>query len=88
MIKPLKIATCNAKAKHSQKITSFIFNQNIDILLISETYFTNNHYCRIPGNTVYQTMHPDGKAHRGTVLIIRSDIKHYEIGKFQREFFL
>jgi len=30
-------------------------------------------------------MHPDGKAHGGTALIIRS-IKHYKIGKFQREF--
>jgi len=32
-------------------------------------------------------MYPDGKAHGGTALIIRSDIKHYEIeNKFQREF--
>jgi hypothetical protein len=27
----------------------------------------------------------DGKAHKGTALIIRSDIKYYEIGKYQRE---
>jgi len=31
-------------------------------------------------------MHPDGKAHERTVLIIKSNIKHYEIGKYQREF--
>jgi len=30
-------------------------------------------------------MHPDGKVHGGTALIIRSDIKRYE-SKFQREF--
>jgi len=29
-------------------------------------------------------MHPDDKAHAGTALIIRSDIKHYEIGKFSK----
>jgi len=31
-------------------------------------------------------MHPDSKARGGTALIIRSNIKHYEIGKFQTEF--
>jgi len=31
-------------------------------------------------------MHPDGKTHGGIALIIRSDIKRYEIDKFQREF--
>jgi len=31
-------------------------------------------------------MHPDSKVHGKIALIIRSDIKHYEIGKFQREF--
>jgi len=31
-------------------------------------------------------MHPDGKAHGGTALIISSRIKHYEIGKHQRDF--
>jgi len=31
-------------------------------------------------------MHPDGEAHGSTALIIRSDIKHYEISKYQREF--
>jgi hypothetical protein len=30
-------------------------------------------------------MHPDGKVHRGTILIIRSNIRHYEIGKYQKE---
>jgi len=31
-------------------------------------------------------MHPDGKAYGGTALIIRSNIKYYEIGKYQRDF--
>jgi len=31
-------------------------------------------------------MHPDGKAHGRTALIIRNDIKHYGISKFQKEF--
>jgi len=37
-------------------------------------------------DTLYHTMHPDGKAYGEIALIIKSDIKHYEIGKFQKEF--
>jgi len=79
MIKPFKIATSNANglAKHSQKIKTFIFSQNI--LLVSETHFINKNYCRIPGYTMYHTIHSDSKAHRRIILIIRSDIKCYEI---------
>jgi len=36
----------------------------------------------IPGYTLYHTMHPDGKTHEETALIIRSSIKHYETYKF------
>jgi len=85
MNKPLKIATWNANelAKHSQEIKIFIFSQNIDILLVSKTHFRNKNYCRVPGYILYHTGAPYGKAHGGTALIIRSNIKHYEIGKFQ-----
>jgi len=31
-------------------------------------------------------MYPDGKAHGGTALIIKSNIKYYEIDKFQTEY--
>jgi len=38
MVMPLQIATWNVDglAKHSQKIKTFIFTQNIDILLVPE----------------------------------------------------
>jgi len=90
MINPLKIATRNANRlspKYSQEMKTFIFSQNIDILLVFETHFSNKSYCHIPEYILY-TMHPgNSKVHRRIVLIIRSDIKHDEIGKFQREFF-
>jgi len=31
-------------------------------------------------------MHPNGKVHGGIALIIKSSVRHYEIGKYQREF--
>jgi hypothetical protein len=67
--------------KLRQEIKTFIFNQNIDILLVSETYFTNKSYYRIPEYILYHTMHPDGKAHEGIALIIKNSIRHYEIDK-------
>jgi len=84
----LKLATWNANglAKHSLEVKAFILSQDSDILLVSETHFTNKNYLQIPGYTLYHTMHPDGKAHRGTAIIIRSSIKHYEIDKHQRDF--
>jgi len=63
MNEKLKLAIWNANGltKHSQEIKAFILNQDIDILLMSEAHFTNKSY--LPGNTLYHTMHPDGKAH-------------------------
>jgi hypothetical protein len=49
---------------------TFIFSENIEILFVSETHFTNKSYYPIPGYTLYHTMHPDGKAHEGTALVI------------------
>jgi len=40
----------------------------------------------ILGYTLYHIMHSDDKAHGGTALIIRNNIKHYKIDKFQTEF--
>jgi len=73
-------------AKHSLEVKAFILSQDIAILLVSETHFTNKRYLRIPEYTLYHTMHSDGKAHGGTARIIRSSIKHYEIDKHQRHF--
>jgi len=54
IVKPLKIETWNANGlvKHSQEIKIFIFSQNIDTLLVSETHFTNKSYCHIRGYTI------------------------------------
>jgi len=88
MERKLKLVIWNTKYgdKHSLEVKAFILSQDIDIILVSEKYFTNKNYLRIPGYTLYHTMHPDGKTHGGTALIIRSSIKHYEIDKHQRDF--
>jgi len=49
----LRIEPASIQIRH----VVFIFSQNIDILLVSETYLTNKNYCRIPEYTLYHTMH-------------------------------
>jgi len=71
---------------HKKLKLLFLSSQNIDILLVSKIHFRNKNYCRVPGYTLYQYHVPVqiplylyyalyGKAHGGTVLIIRSNIK-------------
>jgi exonuclease III len=61
----------------------FLNTQKIDILLVSETHFTEQNYANIPNHTTYATNHPDGRAHAGSVIIIKQDIKHHEIAKYK-----
>jgi hypothetical protein len=59
-----KIATSNNNGltKHSQQIKTFLFRQNIDILLVSEKHFTNRSYYCIPEYTsLYHTMYTPEK---------------------------
>ncbi|KZC14697.1 hypothetical protein WN55_07194 [Dufourea novaeangliae] len=43
----------------------------------SETHFTIENHVRIPHYTIYDTKHPSGKAHGGTAIIIKNNIKHH-----------
>jgi hypothetical protein len=50
-------------------------------MLISETHFTNRSFFRLTDYKIYDSKHPDGTAHGGTAVIIRSSIKHHEVDK-------
>lgn len=82
----LKLAIWNANglSHHRQEIQMFLKNQNIDIMLISETHFSDNSYIKIPEYIVYNTNHPDGTARGGTAIIIKKIIRHHEIPKFEQ----
>jgi len=58
---------------------------NTDVLLVSETHFTNRSYLNIPYYSIYHTEHPDGIAHGGTAVII-SPIVHQVLTKFKQDF--
>lgn len=87
MIKILQLAIWNANglSKHKLELQTFLKDQSIDIMLISETHFTKKSHIKIFGYSVYHTMHPDGTAHGGSAIIIRSNIKHHVTNAYHTE---
>lgn len=55
-------------------------------MLISETHFTSKSFFKIPNYTLYHTMHPDGRAHGGSAILIRSNIKHHQAQPYQKDY--
>ena len=73
--------------QHKFELELFLKQQQIDVMLISETHFTDKNYLKIHGYNFYHTQHPSGKAHVGTGIITKSSIKHYELPSFQKDNF-
>ena len=67
----------NGLQQQALETKTFLYNNNIDILLVSETHFAPKHYMKIPYYTIYDTKHRSGKAHDGVAVIIRNNIKHH-----------
>lgn len=83
----LKIVAWNSNGltQHGPELTEFIRFHDIDIMLISETHYTNRSFLKIHNYKIYDTKHPDGTAHGGSAIIIKNSIKHYESLKFQTD---
>jgi len=76
----LKIVIWNANglSHHSEELKTFLDANNVDIMLISETHFTYKSHFSLSKYNFYQSMHPDGTAHGGSAILIKSGIKHYK----------
>lgn len=88
MINFLRIALWNANGlpQHRQEVEVFLKEQKIDILLVSETHFTDRNYFNIQNYNTYHTNHPDGTAHGGTAVIISNKITLFEINKYETNY--
>lgn len=87
MFSTIKIGIWNANGliQRSQELKTFLIEHDIDIMLISETHFTKKSYLKIPRYNIYDTQHPDGTAHGGTAIIIKTTIKHHENEGYKKE---
>ncbi|KAL4107084.1 hypothetical protein QTP88_018516 [Uroleucon formosanum] len=83
--KSLLILTWNSNglANHKNEILATLQNNRIDIALISETHFTNSSNFYLPGYQTFKTNHPDGTAHAGAAIIVRSSLIFYPLPKIQ-----
>lgn len=88
MAKSIRLALWNANGLQYKnlEIENFLNVNNVDILLVSETHFTDRTYIKIPHYTAYHTEHPDGTAHGGSAILIRSSIKHYEQPEYKTDY--
>jgi exonuclease III len=75
----LKIAVWNANGlcQRAQEIRLFLQTNSIDVLLVSETHVSERSHITISRNAIYHIPHPDTKAHGGTAVIIRRNLKHH-----------
>jgi exonuclease III len=67
----LTLWNANGLIQHQEELRTFISLHNIDVMLISETHFTEKSYLKFVNYTVYHTNHPAGTARGGTAIIIK-----------------
>lgn len=81
----LRIALWNANGllQHKRELEIFLASQKIDIILISETHFTDKTVFKINNFVTYMTLHPEGKGHGGTAILINKSLPHYECPQYQ-----
>ena len=72
-----EVWNANGLCQHAPEIKLFIQTFNLDILLVSETNFTNRIYITIPNCNRHYTGHPDEISRGVTAVIVRRNIKHY-----------
>ena len=65
------IGLWNANAAYNTK--AFLFDNRLDVMLISETHLTERSH--IPGFTIYDTQHPNGAAHELSLIHIQMCIR-------------
>ena len=81
----LKIAVWNANglAQRSLEVSQFMKDNNISIMLVSETHFTNKTFFKINNFEIHCTNHPAGTARGGSAIIIDSSINHEVLSGYQ-----
>lgn len=72
----LRIAQFNIQSANSKKplLAKFMLEQNIDVCLLNETWFKENHNFRIPGYNLHSRISKN--AHNGVAILIKPEFKY------------
>lgn len=72
----------NGLKNHRNELLITLQEKRIDIVLISETHFTNTSYINFPGYHTYRANHPDNSAHAGAAIYIRASLAYTPLPNF------
>lgn len=81
----LTIWNVNGLCKSKPDVKQFVKITNSDILLISETHFSQRSYFSINGFDLIHTNHPKGRTRGGAVVLIKKGINYIELSEYQQE---
>lgn len=73
----------NGLCQHRNEVETFIKNNQLDMLLVSETHFSERSYFNIQGFNLIKTNRPDGMARGGSAILIKSNIIYEELLQYQ-----
>jgi hypothetical protein len=78
---------CNGFWKRKDEIDLVLHSRRIDILLLTETHLTPRHTTpNIQGYRCYRADHPDGTAHAGSAILIRTSLQHNVLNPFLSDY--
>lgn len=72
----------NGLIHRKNELMATLQNNRIDVALISETHLTNATQMNIPGYHVIKSNHPDGTAHAGSAIFVRSSLLFYPFPQY------
>jgi hypothetical protein len=73
----------NGLINRRNELLATLQNNRIDIALISETHLINTTQINLPGYHIIKSNHPDGTAHAGAAIFIRTSLLFYPLPQYQ-----
>jgi len=74
----------NGLKNHVIELQTVLSDKRIDIALISEIHFTKYSHISIPGYYLLKSNHPDGTAHGGAAILIKTNLKFHPLTNFSQ----
>lgn len=74
----------NGLKNHVYELQTVLYEKRIDIALIAETHFTKYSHISIPGYYLLKSNHPDGTAHGGAAILIKTNLKFHPLTNFSQ----
>jgi exonuclease III len=76
----------NGLKKHANELYYFLHNKNIDLTLISETHLKKYTNFKINRYKIIRADHPDGSAHAGAAILIKSSILYTNLQSINKTY--